>query len=66
VHAPREERQQRGRQAARLMSAPMTPEREAQIRALLDDEFRDGCQLTDALEEVLGELDRLRALHPQD
>lgn len=39
----------------------LTPERENQIRALMDDEYRDAVQLTDAVDDLLTELDRLRA-----
>lgn len=46
------------------------PERIAQLRALLDDEYRDAVQLTDALAEVLDEVERhaqarQRALRPR-
>jgi hypothetical protein len=38
----------------------VTPEREHQIRALLDDEYRDACQLSDAVDDLLTELDQVR------
>lgn len=48
----------------------IAPERIAQLRALLDDEYRDACQLTDALAEVLDDVERHaqareRALRPR-
>lgn len=48
----------------------MTPERIAQLRALLDDEMRTAVELTDALTEVLDEVEtyaaaRERALRPR-
>ncbi|MGW3825719.1 hypothetical protein ACWEAF_26285 [Streptomyces sp. NPDC005071] len=42
------------------MSAPLSPEREAEIVARLDDEDRTATELTDIVAELLAEVDRLR------
>jgi hypothetical protein len=48
------------------MAEPMSTEREAQIRALGDDEFRDVLVMDDAVDDLLREIDRLRALLAAD
>ncbi|MGW1102778.1 hypothetical protein [Streptomyces sp. NPDC002540] len=43
------------------MSAPLSPEREAEIRAFEEDEHRNVLTMGRGLDDVLAELDRVRA-----